>query len=67
MRGFTTALLVLTILTFVSCAGNKPEPTPDAPKNPLPIRVVEFPGQTLLIRAYTGPFAEMGDGSRSSL
>jgi len=61
MRGFMTVLLVLAILTFVSCAGNKPEPTPDAPKDPLPIRIVDFPGQTLLIRAYTGPFAEMGD------
>ncbi len=61
MRGIMAAPLVLTILMSLSCAGNRPEPAPDAPKDPLPIRVVDFPGQTLLVLACTGPFAGMDD------
>lgn len=61
MRRLTTILLILTVVTFAGCAGNKPETEPEVAKKPLPIRVVQFPRQTLLVRKYTGPFSEMSN------
>ena len=59
MRYMTACLLLLIVALVASCAGS-PEPAPEAAKAQLPIRVVHFPQQTLLIRAHTGPFAEIG-------
>lgn len=61
MRREIMILLVLTFVTVTACAGNKPETTPEVTKKSLPIRVVQFPGQTLLIRKVTGPFSEMSN------
>jgi effector-binding domain-containing protein len=58
MRYMTACLLILTVVLVASCAGS-PEPPPEVAKAQLPIRVVHFPEQTLLIRAHTGPFAEI--------
>ena len=58
MRYMTACLLILTVVLVASCAGS-PDPAPEVAKAPLPIRVVPFPEQSLLIRAHTGPFAEI--------
>ena len=62
MRGLVVTLLPLLALSIVfvaACAGS-PDPVPPE-HDPLPIRVVQFPGQTILTRAYTGSFSEIGD------
>ncbi len=57
MRGPVITLLALPLVLFVSCAGSV-DPVPE--HDPLPVRVVQFPGQTILTRAYTGSFSEIG-------
>ncbi len=59
MRGLVVALLALSVVFVAACAGS-PDPVPEPEQDPLPIRVVQFPGQTILTRAYTGPFSEIG-------
>ena len=61
MRGFTGIVLALTLVTLSSCAGNRPEAAPEPGRQPLPIRVVPFPGQTLLTRSCTGPYGEIDE------
>lgn len=59
MRKSAWCVFVLVVSSLVSCrSGNK---APESPVDPLPIRVVELPAATHIVRAHVGAYEEMGD------
>ncbi len=55
MRRTLVLMVLFASLIAVGC-----QPTPPPGPEPLPVRAVVFPAQTVMVRALTGPYWESG-------